>query len=49
MAEGIETTAQIDRLRELGCTLGQGYYFAQPDAPATIEALLQPSASGLLR
>ncbi len=47
VAEGIETAAQVDRLRELGCTLGQGYYFAPPGTPATIEALLQPSASGL--
>lgn len=29
-AEGIETQAQLDMLRELGCHLGQGYYFARP-------------------
>ena len=28
IAEGIETPAQFDRLRELGCGCGQGYYFA---------------------
>ena len=30
VAEGIETRAQLDMLREIGCDLGQGYYFAEP-------------------
>jgi EAL domain-containing protein (putative c-di-GMP-specific phosphodiesterase class I) len=30
VAEGIETRAQLDMLREIGCDLGQGYYFAKP-------------------
>jgi diguanylate cyclase (GGDEF)-like protein len=35
VAEGIETRAQLDMLREIGCDLGQGYYFARPmDADA---------------
>jgi EAL domain-containing protein (putative c-di-GMP-specific phosphodiesterase class I) len=35
VAEGIETRAQLDMLREIGCDLGQGYYFAAPlDAEA---------------
>ncbi len=49
VAEGIETAAQIARLRELGCALGQGYYFAPPGPPATIEPLLLPPASGAPR
>jgi EAL domain-containing protein (putative c-di-GMP-specific phosphodiesterase class I) len=30
VAEGIETTEQLDQLRTLGCELGQGFYFSKP-------------------
>jgi diguanylate cyclase (GGDEF)-like protein len=30
VAEGIETREQAEALRSLGCTLGQGYYYARP-------------------
>jgi hypothetical protein len=30
IAEGIETARQLERLLELGCEYGQGYYFCQP-------------------
>lgn len=30
VAEGIETQEQIERLKSLGCQMGQGYYFAKP-------------------
>ena len=30
IAQGIETARQLERLRELGCEFGQGYYFSQP-------------------
>ncbi len=30
IAEGIETSRQMERLLELGCEFGQGYYFSQP-------------------
>ncbi len=30
VAEGIETPAQAERMRNLRCTYGQGYYFARP-------------------
>jgi diguanylate cyclase (GGDEF)-like protein/PAS domain S-box-containing protein len=30
IAEGIETVRQLERLLELGCEYGQGYYFSQP-------------------
>jgi EAL domain-containing protein (putative c-di-GMP-specific phosphodiesterase class I) len=40
VAEGIEFPEQCETLRELGCGLGQGFYFARPmDADATIEYL----------
>ena len=30
IAEGIENARQVERLLELGCEYGQGYYFSQP-------------------
>jgi diguanylate cyclase (GGDEF)-like protein/PAS domain S-box-containing protein len=40
VAEGIETVEQVERLKSLGCRLGQGYYFARPMAPEMITAML---------
>jgi diguanylate cyclase (GGDEF)-like protein len=39
-AEGIETADQLEELRALGCDKGQGYYFARPLPPESLEALL---------
>ena len=39
IAEGIETDAQLERLRALGCDLGQGYLFS-PGVPAESVASL---------
>jgi len=40
IAEGIETARQAERLRELGCEYGQGYYFSQPlEAKAALQFL----------
>lgn len=41
LAEGIETEAQAQFLREIGCRLGQGYWFGRP-APAEQLTALQP-------
>ncbi|MEV4510046.1 EAL domain-containing protein [Dactylosporangium sp. NPDC049525] len=41
VAEGIETEAQAQRLRELGYPHGQGYHFAKPQPPERIAALLE--------
>jgi EAL domain-containing protein (putative c-di-GMP-specific phosphodiesterase class I) len=45
IAEGIEEAGQLDRLRELGCQLGQGYLLGRPVPPADLEALLRQSAA----
>ncbi|WP_105374152.1 putative bifunctional diguanylate cyclase/phosphodiesterase [Neorhizobium huautlense] len=40
VAEGIETNADADKLRELGCGMGQGYYYGRPaDGAATLRYL----------
>jgi EAL domain-containing protein (putative c-di-GMP-specific phosphodiesterase class I) len=39
-AEGIETQEQLDLLRELGCQVGQGYFFARPLDPADVPGYL---------
>jgi diguanylate cyclase (GGDEF)-like protein len=40
VAEGVETRAQLDSLRRLGCQLIQGYYFARPMAQEAVAAYL---------
>jgi EAL domain-containing protein (putative c-di-GMP-specific phosphodiesterase class I) len=37
-AEGVETTAQADLLRGLGCTEMQGFLFSRPRTAAEVEA-----------
>lgn len=45
LAEGIEHDEQLDHLRQLGCSLGQGFLFARPIEPAAVsELLLEPVA-----
>ena len=39
VAEGIETQAQAERLRDLGCDYGQGYLFSRPVPAERIAAL----------
>ncbi|MBX9905309.1 MAG: EAL domain-containing protein [Burkholderiales bacterium] len=39
VAEGVETTEDVDRLRELGCDEGQGYLYCKPQPAAELEAL----------
>jgi diguanylate cyclase (GGDEF)-like protein/PAS domain S-box-containing protein len=40
VAEGVETVGQKERLRELGCDLGQGYLFAKPQSAEAAERML---------
>ena len=54
VAEGIEDPAQRERLRVMGCDLGQGYLFARPLDATALQALLTegrflgaPGAAGL--
>ncbi|MEZ5415934.1 MAG: EAL domain-containing protein [Vicinamibacterales bacterium] len=46
VAEGVETSLQVEQLRALGCQYGQGYYFARPAEPAEALTLAgrRPSA-----
>lgn len=46
IAEGIETPAQRDHLRQLGCDCGQGYLLGRPMAAEALEAGFGPPASG---
>jgi diguanylate cyclase (GGDEF)-like protein/PAS domain S-box-containing protein len=41
IAEGIETVRQFERLRELGCEFGQGYYFSQALEAKAVGAFLR--------
>jgi len=41
IAEGIETATQLSALRELGCTAGQGFYFAPPLPPESARRLME--------
>jgi diguanylate cyclase (GGDEF)-like protein/PAS domain S-box-containing protein len=41
VAEGIETAAQRDALRELGCDYGQGYLFSRPVSAEAAAGLLE--------
>ena len=46
IAEGIETTRRLERLLELGCEYGQGYFFSQPlEAKAALIFMRQQIAS----
>lgn len=37
VAEGVEDRPTLDKLRELGCDYGQGFYFCKPLAPVEFE------------
>ena len=41
VAEGIERADQLERLMELKCDLGQGYFFARPLDPRALHRLLE--------
>jgi diguanylate cyclase (GGDEF)-like protein/PAS domain S-box-containing protein len=45
VAEGLETAAQLDQLRLLGCSLVQGFLIARPEPVSTLERRLGRAAS----
>ena len=45
-AEGIETMDQVDRLHELACEYGQGYYFNKPLTPEDARGILAGHVRG---
>jgi hypothetical protein len=45
VAEGVESAAQADRLRDLRCDLAQGWFFARPAPTAAIEQLLTQTST----
>ena len=46
IAEGLETTEQLDQLRTLGCEFGQGYLVSKPIASLDTQSLLVDITSG---
>jgi diguanylate cyclase (GGDEF)-like protein len=47
-AEGVETRAQLDRVRELGCTEVQGYYYSPPVPLAELKKKLGNGAGKMV-
>ncbi len=45
IAEGVETSEQLDILTELGCRMFQGYYFSKPVPLASFEKIVKDQAS----
>ncbi|NNE73750.1 MAG: EAL domain-containing protein [Acidimicrobiales bacterium] len=44
VAEGVENLQQLNRLRDLGCQLAQGFYYARPGVPEAVAELVWPTA-----
>jgi predicted signal transduction protein with EAL and GGDEF domain len=47
VAEGVETAAQLDQLRELGCDQYQGFYRSPAVLPAAIAAMVRSSTESM--
>ena len=44
VVEGVETLAQLEAVKSLGCDVAQGYYFARPVSAASFGKMLRNSA-----
>jgi EAL domain-containing protein (putative c-di-GMP-specific phosphodiesterase class I) len=44
VAEGVETEAQLNHLKEQNCDYAQGYFFSQPVSPEVLTMMLEPAA-----
>jgi diguanylate cyclase (GGDEF)-like protein len=44
-AEGVETLAEVAHLADIGCDLGQGWFFARPGPPETLDRLLSTTTT----
>ena len=50
VAEGIETEAVLERLAELGCDIGQGYFISRPQPAEELTAQLgEPLMAGAVQ
>jgi len=47
VAEGVETQAQADMLKNLGCELGQGYLYSRPVPSDAIDQLLRNNRAAI--
>jgi EAL domain-containing protein (putative c-di-GMP-specific phosphodiesterase class I) len=45
IVEGVETEDQLAKLKEIGCEMAQGFYFAKPLSGEDLERLLQEGIS----
>lgn len=45
VAEGVETTVQRDLLRDLGCKVGQGFFYGRPEPASAVPAVLGQGSS----
>jgi EAL domain-containing protein (putative c-di-GMP-specific phosphodiesterase class I) len=45
VAEGVETSQQLERLKSEGCTEAQGYLFSRPSSAANVKTWLAAFAS----